>query len=252
MRAPDSRLIRHAQNSENKTGARDFFFETYNKLFDNLFLYPYERQAIRQTTNRKERSMGTRGILGVRIDGQDKIAYNHFDSYPEGLGVETVKRLHRALTENGVDRLRTLARGLMAIDDTSNPSPEQIAQLKPWTDTTVSNQGTQDWYCLLRKTQGDLTLFLEAQWYQDSAQFAHDGLFCEWGWIANLDDSTLEVYRGWATAAGHGRYNTPPKEGAKYWGITLIKTIPFTDIMENGGNPAFVLLNAGIMNEDAA
>ncbi len=27
--------------------------------------------------------MGTRGAYGVRIDGQDKIAYNHSDSYPE-------------------------------------------------------------------------------------------------------------------------------------------------------------------------
>ena len=32
--------------------------------------------------------MGTRGICGFRFDDKDYLAYNHFDSYPSGLGVE--------------------------------------------------------------------------------------------------------------------------------------------------------------------
>ena len=35
--------------------------------------------------------MGTRGILGFRKNGLDKLAYNHFDSYPEELGANVVK-----------------------------------------------------------------------------------------------------------------------------------------------------------------
>jgi hypothetical protein len=30
--------------------------------------------------------MGTRGLYGFRKDGVDKTTYNHYDSYPEGLG----------------------------------------------------------------------------------------------------------------------------------------------------------------------
>jgi len=30
--------------------------------------------------------MGTRGSFGFRIKTKDKLAYNHFDSYPDGLG----------------------------------------------------------------------------------------------------------------------------------------------------------------------
>ena len=30
--------------------------------------------------------MGTRGLYGFRKNGKDKITYNHWDSYPEGLG----------------------------------------------------------------------------------------------------------------------------------------------------------------------
>ena len=30
--------------------------------------------------------MSTRGAVGIRMNGIDKIGYNHFDSYPTGLG----------------------------------------------------------------------------------------------------------------------------------------------------------------------
>lgn len=35
--------------------------------------------------------MGTRGIVGLIIDTQIKASYNHFDSYPSGLGLDVVK-----------------------------------------------------------------------------------------------------------------------------------------------------------------
>jgi hypothetical protein len=37
--------------------------------------------------------MGTRGLLGLIIQGQRHGAYNHSDSYPSGLGLEIVKFL---------------------------------------------------------------------------------------------------------------------------------------------------------------
>ena len=43
--------------------------------------------------------MGTRGLVGfVRKDGSKKGAYNHFDSYPEGLGLK-IMRWIASLTE---------------------------------------------------------------------------------------------------------------------------------------------------------
>ena len=35
---------------------------------------------------RKEDIMGTRGFVGVKVDNTIKGSYNHFDSYPDGLG----------------------------------------------------------------------------------------------------------------------------------------------------------------------
>lgn len=37
--------------------------------------------------------VSTRGIVGVRVNGVDKLSYNHSDSYLAGLGVNTLKTL---------------------------------------------------------------------------------------------------------------------------------------------------------------
>lgn len=41
--------------------------------------------------------MGTRGIFGVRINNQDKLMYNQFDSYPSSLGTDLVNQLQEML-----------------------------------------------------------------------------------------------------------------------------------------------------------
>ena len=48
--------------------------------------------------------MGTRGVFGFHKNGVDKITYNHYDSYPTGLGEEVVK----FLKNHGVDELNTI------------------------------------------------------------------------------------------------------------------------------------------------
>lgn len=35
--------------------------------------------------------MGTRGLLGFIIAGRRRASYNHFDSYPSGLGAQVAK-----------------------------------------------------------------------------------------------------------------------------------------------------------------
>ena len=42
--------------------------------------------------------MGTRGAWGFLVDGDDsRITYNHFDSYPSGLGANLVKAIGKLL-----------------------------------------------------------------------------------------------------------------------------------------------------------
>lgn len=169
--------------------------------------------------------MSTRGLFGFVIDNEVKAVYNHFDSYPEGLGQDLVNFLQ------GTD-LSTLplrARGLQPVPDRT-PTPEEVARLRPFTDLTVSGRSAEDWYCLLRKTQGDVEALLAAGIYEDSGDFALDSLFCEWGYLINLDDSLFEVYKGFQRKAHtQGRF-AKENDRKGYYPIALIKTFPLDDI----------------------
>lgn len=182
--------------------------------------------------------VGTRGVTGFRLEGVDKIAYQQFDSYPSGVGQGVVKDLHGLLK----DRTETEAavRSLSLVSDETPPNAEQIAKLAEFTDLRVSKQTTNDWYCLLRETQGEPARILKAGYIQDSLSFMADSLFCEWGYIANFDDSVLEVYRGFQKSPHeNGRYAnmSVAKEDRGYWPVALVGTIPF-DLIERDADAA--------------
>lgn len=156
-------------------------------------------------------TMSTRGSFGVRINGTDKLMYNHSDSYPEGLGREMVGVVRDILKEKGMDWLRERAAALQMIDSDSKPTQEQIELLKPFTDLSVSECSEEDWYCLTRRIQGDLKAHLELGIGCDGSGFIKDSLFCEWAYIVNLDENKLEVYKGFQRKPhDKGRYSSIP------------------------------------------
>lgn len=187
--------------------------------------------------------MGTRGILGFRIDSTDKLAYNHFDSYPSGLGTT----IQRWLRESSLDDVKAQVRALRVVAADTKPSPEDIEALQPWTNLNVSSQCTQDWYCLLHNTQGDPGATLQAGVIVDSASFVADSLFCEWAYVVNFDDSAIEVYRGFQKAPhSDGRYAAETADRG-YYPIALVRVIPFSDL------PGFEMASLEACNEaDAA
>lgn len=177
--------------------------------------------------------MGTRGAFGVRINGQDKITYNHFDSYPEGLGrnvLTAIRDMHRDRFD-----IKAAAERLVTVSGYSQPTQEQKDALKPYTDLGVSKQSDNDWYCLTRKLQGELYETLKAGVMTDSRQFMHDSLFCEYAYIVNLDDGVLEFYRGFQQAPhSKGRYWRKEKPKADYYGVALEMSIPLSEIQAMG------------------
>jgi hypothetical protein len=169
--------------------------------------------------------MGTRGFIGFVIDGEEKITYNHFDSYPEGLGMEMLTWL-RAILEAEKQSPKVVdwqayVRNLKMVDSNSTPTQAQISELTPWSDTSVSEQSLDDWYCLLRKTQGDPGAILAAGYAIDSSDFPSDSLMCEWGYIIDVDTETFEVYEGFQKEPHHcGRFaHRPPVDMERQIGL---------------------------------
>jgi hypothetical protein len=179
--------------------------------------------------------MGTRGSFGWRVDGQDKLCYNHFDSYPTGLGQQMVDFCR--LVEDW-DKVKEKVRALENVKD-REPTEEDVEACRAYANLNVSNQNTQDWYCLLRETQGDPGAVLACGRYVENNNFILDSLFCEYAYIINLDDHTLEVYDGFQTKPhSKGRYSNHecevghPRE-TKYHPCALVVTFPLDNIPQD-------------------
>lgn len=176
--------------------------------------------------------MGTRGLTGFVVDGQEKLGYQQYDSYPEGVGVEVLTYLRMVMETKGVESLRKKARDLKLVSDAVPPTQEDIARLGKYTDLKVGAQSTSDWYCLTRETHGKLDLILDCGYIEDQSSFASDSLFCEWAYVVDLDEGVLEVYCGFQTkphtAGRFANRKVVEREssGDKYYPITLLHTWP--------------------------
>lgn len=181
--------------------------------------------------------MGTRGAYGFRLNGKDKITYNHFDSYPDCLGNTMID----FIAETTDNELRVIAKRLVLVNEDDCPGRDNIAyySMQGTLNLGVSSQRATDWYCLLREAQGEPHFWKSGVNHMiDSHNFVYDSLFCEWAYIINLDEDTLEVYKGFnKRPGGKGRYALP-EDGPEwigengYFGVTLLDEIPLDDIRD--------------------
>lgn len=140
--------------------------------------------------------MGTRGSLGVKTEGKYYLTYNQCDSYPEGLGQDVVDFVNE-LTEEKAQKLRKGFKGLTIVDSQDNPK----GKWKTYYASSHENVDTgENWYAYLRGFQGIETLKGVLTGVLKhiilTNDFIQDSLFCEYAYIINLDDNTLEFYEG--------------------------------------------------------
>ena len=137
--------------------------------------------------------MGTRGAFGVIIGEQEKIGYNQYDSYPDGYGLQNLEWL-RVADLGSMSKLATVA--LVVDNDVRRPTDAEVADLREFSNTSVSEGSLHDWYCLLHTTHGDIGAMLDCGYIEDAHKFPLDSLFCEWAYIVDFDSSMFEVYVG--------------------------------------------------------
>jgi hypothetical protein len=184
--------------------------------------------------------LGTRGIVGVVVDGDVKVAYNHWDAYPDGVGNTTLLAVRRWLNEDRLGESRAKATTLVAVDEDATPTPEEWEKFKHLADTGVSKG--DDWYALLRKTQGDIDAILDAGAYGDAIGFTGDSLFCEWGYVVDFDNEVFEVYKGFQSEnverAGRfaDREIDQSHRSSGYGPIKLVRSFKFNELPENFDN----------------
>lgn len=162
--------------------------------------------------------MGSRGLYGFYRNGVTKITYNHSDSYPSWLG----KKVVDFIRNTSIHELNQIFDEIVLIDEDDKPTAEQINNCLPYTNLSVSNQSLDDWYCLMRYAQGNLGVYKDGLKYMiDSQDFIKSSLFCEYAYIINLDNNTLEIYEGFQKEPVYNRYCN----GEMYDGYSACKMI---------------------------
>ncbi|WP_146615539.1 hypothetical protein [Nonomuraea aridisoli] len=138
--------------------------------------------------------MATRGFVGFVAGKAEKIAYNHDDSYPAGVGLGVLAWLHAAMRAPDLLRQRIVA--LRVVSPDSWPTADDIERLSTYAGDPACPSPSLHWWELLWQTQGDVEKMLQAGVIVDASDFPVNSSHCEWGYVIDLDVMVFEVYRG--------------------------------------------------------
>ncbi|RKF59819.1 hypothetical protein OnM2_056055 [Erysiphe neolycopersici] len=164
--------------------------------------------------------MGTRGLLGLIIGGKRRGIYNHWDSYPSGLGKDIVKFILSLKPEQWDEMVKILNEitWVSQNDEADEATAEKYLALgygrkrllefddevdSSWTDLLNDCRGADN---LIEMQKGNLKHAIEA------VHFHQDTLFCEWAYFIDFEKRTLESYQA----------------------LDLLDTVSFDDLKEVG------------------
>lgn len=150
--------------------------------------------------------MGTRNLTMVISKGETKIAqYGQWDGYPSGQGSTVLEFLQRMLVLNLEDEFKSQLDKCKFINEEKEKEIQeflnQLGCSDGWMTMEQSAQYVAKYPLLSRDNGADiLNMVLDTEvdtiWLNDSSEFAADSLFCEWAYVIDMDNRTLECYCG--------------------------------------------------------
>jgi len=142
--------------------------------------------------------MGTRGCVCFKVNEKFFGMYNHYDSYPEGLGINILEELRKMIDWKDVkENINNIE---LIKDEESKPTKEHIKKYSKYANTAVGgsmdNIKINTYYQLLRNLQGEITEYMNGDIgiMVDSSEFIKDTLFCEYYYVIDLDKMKFESY----------------------------------------------------------
>lgn len=178
--------------------------------------------------------MGTRNLTMVIQDHETKIAnYGQWDGYPEGQGLTILSFLNE---KENIEKLKALLPKIRFENEQDIKEKEEfsksIGAKEGWVNIPQSELYDQKYPLDSRNLGGAiLEKLLEHQnkaeiVLVDSEKFAADSLFCEWAYVVDLDNNTLEVYRGFneSRLTSKDRFYNLHKVHQQFYPIKILKT----------------------------
>ncbi len=118
--------------------------------------------------------MSTRGFVGYKQNKRIRGWYNHYDSYPTGLGEQVFEKclIHH------VEELKSFFNRIEFVkEESAYDAHKQVFDM--------------DWA-------------FDRPVLEDAGKFYKDALFCEWSYIFDFDHRSLKVYKGGCKYPGWG------------------------------------------------
>ena len=166
--------------------------------------------------------MGTRNITAVFCDGTYKIAqYGQYDGYPSGQGKTALVFCRKHLTTaDGIEEFRDAIKNARFATD-AELFEGRIGE-HPAFDRGVGAVILE----LIINNVEEIVL-------KNSISFVADSLFCEWAYVIDLDNETLEVFKGFNESAlsPNERFaSVPPHDDSGYHPVKLLKKYTLNDL----------------------
>jgi hypothetical protein len=189
--------------------------------------------------------MGTRNLTMVQYKGEIRVAqYGQWDGYPNGQG-ETASEFIRKKMD--------LKKFRAAVEKCKQVDPDKLKKL--WREAGAGPDGLieyskaekfgKEYPEFSRNTGAEILELIQGGLREIDIEtdFAADSLFCEWAYVVNLDDQTLEVYKGFNTKkltkkdrfhylqAKSKPLKTDPK--ITYYPVKLLASYKFSELTES-------------------
>ena len=139
--------------------------------------------------------MGTRGKYGFYYKCKYYLFYNHYDSYPDGLGdklLQQIKNLIYFLKQGGINFYEYIGNKIESakiVTDDDVPSTEDLRVLEHSTNLQVSDRNTNNWYCLTRESHGNIIDHIDIQiFYCEVVTSVNTDVFIEYVYIIDIDN----------------------------------------------------------------
>ncbi len=145
--------------------------------------------------------MSTRGFVGVVVDKKLVVGlFNHFDSYPGGLGADVID-FARELKGSALRAFKKNCKSVIALREGAPYAVEGVSDAEKALDVLA------------------VLLTTEKLKIPQDRNFPKDSLFCEFAYVLDLDMKTIEFYKGFQDTEDH-----KPQKGNRFGcGVTKHK-----------------------------
>jgi len=173
----------------------------------------------------------TAGAYGFASNTKIKLTYNHFDSFPEGLGREIVAFIRKVEEDKGWASFRFKVDGLTMVDENAKmtedearkyfPRKKSFAKLPTWYEAIHNYQNGKILPAILNGEVSHMT---------DAKTLPKNSMFCHFVYIIDLNNMTFDVYIGQQKNADNNSYFGKDKNDEGYYPCKFVATWNLSDI----------------------